>query len=240
MARRHIRTGMSPQCGRWYAGVSTEQPAAPLPDDSSACVVARQPSFGAPIDITTLLACNLRGYVRTTGTNMPKSLPGLCVNTHKTVFAGARGRSSFGNGPHLSLYFPDGSGNNGRIRPGVRREAPRGQRGGLRGGPGRSFPQVRENAATLRDNPAHPGRPTALPVATVRRRSAPRPRGVLVARRGFMFRSFRVGRPQSAPAVLTEAAERLDILLVDGGGIGKRGHGAIDAGLAQQVQHRVR
>ena len=45
--------------------------------------------------------------------------------------------------------------------------------------------------------------------------------------------STRVGHAQPVPAIVTEAAQRLDIPLVDGARIGKCGHGAIDAGLAQ-------
>src|ERR1700737_1322127 len=45
--------------------------------------------------------------------------------------------------------------------------------------------------------------------------------------------STRVGHAQPVPAIVTEAAQRLDIPLVDRARIGKRGHGASDAGLAQ-------
>ncbi len=51
----------------------------------------------------------------------------------------------------------------------------------------------------------------------------------------------RLGPAAWAPTCLvTESAQRLDVPLVDRGGIGKRGDGAIDAGFAQQVQRRVR
>ena len=53
------------------------------------------------------------------------------------------------------------------------------------------------------------------------------------------FSSIRIGQPQPAPTFMAEVAQCRDVAVVDDGRIGKCGHGTIDAGLAQQVQHRM-
>jgi len=79
-------------------------------------------------------------------------------------------------------------------------------------------------------------RPSSASVAAHPSPSAKR--GCAQGRRSAV--SSLVGRPQPPPSLVAEPAQRVDIALVDRGGVGKRRHGAVDAGLAQKMQHWVR